>query len=122
MEMIKLLEEHPKTATVIKQWLLERLLESMKDSSVPEEFKQLAREQGIDNDRVAGILNNTPRALFDVFDNHKVCIQISVDLQGTSPVFRYSFGDIVESIDYSSRKEADVAAIIEAFKLLEAKL
>jgi hypothetical protein len=118
MEMINLLEENPKTATVIKQWLLERLLESMKDSSVPEEFKQLAREQGIDNDRVAGILNNTPRALFDVFDSHKLYIQISGDQHGWS----WEVDSSVENAVCSSRKEADTAAIVEAFKLLEAKL
>jgi hypothetical protein len=118
MEMIKLLEDHPKTATVIKQWLLERMLESMKDDSVPEEFKQLAREQGIDSERVAGILKGSPRALFDVFDSHKLYIQISGDQHGWS----WEVDGSVENAVCSSRKEADTAAIVEAFKLLEAKL
>jgi len=118
MEMIKLLEDHPKTATVIKQWLLERMLESMKDDSVPEEFKQLAREQGIDSERVAGILKGSPRALFDVFDSHKLYIQISGDQHGWS----WEVDSSVENAVCSSRKEADTAAIVEAFKLLEVKL
>ena len=122
MEMIKLLEEHPKTATVIKQWLLEMLLESMKDSSVPEDFKQLAREQGIDNDRVAGILGSSPRALFDVFDSHKLCIETTIDKTG----FFWRINDLNtkfwDGASSPTRKESDVKAIIEAFKLLEAKL
>lgn len=118
MEMIKLLEDHPKTATVIKQWLLERMLESMKDDSVPEEFKQLAREQGIDSERVAGILKGSPRALFDVFDSHKLYIQISGNQHGWS----WEVDSSVENAVCSSRKEADTAAIVEAFKLLEVKL
>lgn len=122
MEMINLLEEHPKTAAVIKQWLLDKLLESIEDSKVPDDFKEFARQQSMDDDKVAGILQNTPRSLFDVFDNQQLYIQISVDLQTAPPVFRYCFGDIVESIDYSSRKEAETAAIVEAFKLLEARL
>ena len=122
MEMINLLEEHPKTAAVIKQWLLDKLLESIEDSKVPDDFKEFARQQSMDDDKVAGILQNTPRSLFDVFDNQQLYIQISVDLQTAPPVFRYCFGDIVESIDYSSRKEAEKAAIVEAFKLLEARL
>jgi hypothetical protein len=120
--MKQLLEDHPKTAIVIKQWFLNKMLESIDDETIPEEFKEFARQQGIDNDKVAKMLQGAPRSMFDVFDNHKIYIQISVDVQGTNPVFRYCFGDIVESIDYSTRKEADTAAVIEAFKLLEAKL
>ena len=67
--MLELLENHPKTAIVIKQWLLDKLLESLKDESLPEDFKQHVREQGIDNDRVDKILTGSPRALFDV-KNH----------------------------------------------------
>jgi len=119
MEMIKLLEENPKTATVIKQWLLERMLESMKDDSVPEEFKQLAREQGIDSERVAGILKGSPRALFDVFDNHKIYIETTVDIAGG---FWWKIGEIQSNAGYLSRIESDSEAIVEAFKLLEAKL
>lgn len=119
MDMKKLLEDHPKTATVIKQWLLERLLESMKDDSVPEEFKQLAREQGIDNERVAGILNGSPRALFDVFDNHKIYVEVIID---TDSSFWWKISETQSNTGYISRKEADTAAIIEAFKLLEAKI
>ena len=122
MDMKQLLEDHPKTAIVIKQWLLEKLLDGLKDDKIPEDFKEFARKEGISDDKVVGLLQGSPRAMFDVFDNHKIYIQISVDIQGTSPVFRYCFGDIVESIDYSTRKEAETAAIIEAFKLLEAKL
>jgi len=123
MEMINLLEEHPKTATVLKQWLLERLLESMKDSSVPEEFKELAREQGIDNDRVAGILGNTPRALFDIFDDHKIYVETLHETTG----FWWKIKDSKDYIrlasdPYPIRKESDTEAIIEAFKLLEEKL
>ena len=118
MDMKQLLEDHPKTATVVKQWLLERLLEGLKDSNVPEDFKEFTRQQGIDNERVAGILNGSPRALFDVFDSHKLYIQISGDQHGWS----WELDSSVENSICSSRKEADTAAIIEAFKLLEAKL
>lgn len=119
MEMIKLLEDHPKTATVIKQWLLERMLESMKDDSVPEEFKQYAREQGIDDERVAGILKGSPRALFDVFDNHKIYVETIVDVAGG---FWWKIGETKSTCGYEFRINCDKAAIEEAFKLLEAKL
>lgn len=120
--MLDLLTSHPKTAVVVKQWLLDKLLTSMKTDSVPEDFKELVRQQGIDNNRVSDILSGSPRSLFDVFDDHKVYIRISVDDKGQVPVFRYSFDGLVESIDYPSRKDAETDAVVDAFKQLEQRL
>ena len=123
MEMINLLEEHPKTAAVIKQWLLDRLLESIDDSKVPDDFKEFARQQSIENDKVAGILNNTPRALFDVFDSHEIYVETLHETTG----FWWKIKDSKDYVrlasdPYPDRKDSDSEAIIEAFKLLEAKL
>ena len=116
--MLELLENHPKTAIVIKQWLLDKLLESLKDDSLPEDFKQHVREQGIDNDRVDKILTGSPRSLFDVFDGHKVYIDISC----LNDKFLWGINDDMNDNVYETRKDADLAATVEAFKLLEAKL
>jgi hypothetical protein len=116
--MLELLENHPKTATVVKQWLLDKMLESLKDESLPEDFKQHVREQGMENDKVAKILTGSPRALFDVFDNHKVYIDISC----LNDKFLWGINNDMNNSVYEIRKEADFAAIVEAFKLLEAKL
>lgn len=117
--MLELLENHPKTAIVIKQWLLDKLLESLKDDSLPEDFKQHVREQGIDNDRVDKILTGSPRSLFDVFDDHKLYIQVTGDNQTG---WSWEVDSSVENSVCPSRKEAELAAIVESFKLLETKL
>ena len=123
MKMLELLEEHPKTATVVKQWLLDKMLESLKSDSVPEDFKELVKQQGIDNERVAGILQGSPRALFDVFDGHKLYVETLHETTGFW--WKIKSGDEyvrLSSDSYSERKESDSEAIVEAFKLLEAKL
>ena len=117
--MLELLENHPKTAIVIKQWLLDKLLESLKDDSLPEDFKQHVREQGIDNDRVDKILTGSPRSLFDVFDDHKIYVETIVDELGG---FFWKIGGTQSPKCYEFRIECDKAAIEESFKLLEAKL
>lgn len=117
--MLELLENHPKTAIVIKQWLLDKLLESLKDDSLPEDFKQHVREQGMENDKVAKILNGSPRALFDVFDSHKVYVETIVDELGG---FWWKIGETKSTCGYEFRINCDKAAIEESFKLLEAKL
>jgi hypothetical protein len=119
MKMLELLKEHPKTAIVIKQWFLEKMLESLKDESLPEDFKNYVREQGIDDEKIATMVENSPRSLFDVFDDHKVFIQINV--YSTSFSYLINEGDVISG-PWHNRKEAEMAAIIESFKLLEEKL
>lgn len=119
MEMINLLEEHPKTTIVIKQWLLDVLLSSIEDSKVPDDFKEFARQQSMETEHVAGMLQNTPRSMFDVFDNQELYIQITGD---NKHGWSWEVDGSVENAVCSSRKEAETAAVIESFKLLEAKI
>lgn len=122
MSSQELLENYGKAASVVKDFYLAKFLESMEDSeNLPENFKDFAKEQGIDNDTVSKMIDAMPRALFDAFDAHKVYIQITVDLENNC--FRWSFdGGHVESNDYTSRKEAETAAIEQAFEILNNKL
>ena len=118
MNGLELLDEYPKAAIVIKQWYLDKMLESLKDEDLPEDFKEHVRQQGITNENVSKMLEGMPRALFDVFDGQKVVIQIN-----TFPSFSYSIneGDVISG-SWETRKEAESAAIKEAFKLLNDKL
>lgn len=121
MKMLELLKEHPKTAIVIKQWFLEKMLESLNDESLPEDFKNYVREQGIDDEKIATMVEGSPRNLFDVFDDHKVFIQINVYSASSSFSYLINEGDIISG-PWHNRKEAEMVAIVEAFKLLEEKL
>jgi predicted metal-dependent phosphotriesterase family hydrolase len=120
--MIELLENYPKAAVKIKEWFLEKMLDNLKktDDTVPEEFKDYVRQQGIDDDKIAKIIGNNPRALFDVFDENEIFIDVTFDHEHR--VFRYSFDGKVESNDYTLRKDAEAAAVTEAFKILNDKL
>ena len=118
MKMQELLNEYPKTATVIKQWLLEKMLKGLKDDKLPENFKDMVRKDGITDDKVVGILEGNPRSLFDIFDEHILFISVIAHNQG----FIWYINDGESSDVYTARKAADEAAVVEAFKLLEAKL
>ena len=123
MDMKQLLEDHPKTAIVIKQWFLNKMLDSIDDETIPEEFKEFARQQGIDNDKVAKMLEGAPRAMFDVFDNHKLYVETLHETTGFWWKIKDSKDHVrLASDPYPTRKEADSEAVIEAFKLLEVKL
>jgi hypothetical protein len=116
-----LLETYPKAADIVKQHFTEKLLESLNNADLPDDFKEFARQQQIDNDKIGELIDSQPRGLFDVFDDNSVFIQISVDLENNC--FRYSFdGGRVESNDYTTRKEAEIAAVEKAFEILNDKI
>ena len=118
MEATKLLENYPKAAVVVKQWYLEKMLESLNNDALPEDFKEHVRKEGVDDDKIATIIDAGPRALFDVFDENHIYIQINVN----APYFSYSINDEDAVIgSWESRKEAERAAIEQAFELLNIK-
>lgn len=119
MKGIEILESHPKSATVLKQWYLEKMLEGLKNENLPEDFKEYVRQQDVNNEGVASIIDISPRGLFDVFDSHKIYVETVID---TGANFWWKIGEQQSSIGYESRINCDKAAIVEAFKLLEAKL
>lgn len=118
--MLELLQKYPEAAKVVKAYYLELMLETLNDSSLPENFKEHVREKGIDDDKIAKMLNGSPRSMFDVFDHNSIYINVTFDNEYR--VFRYSVDGEVDSKNYVFRKAAEEAAVSEAFKLLNEKL
>lgn len=119
MTTIELVENYPSAAAVVREWFVNKMLESVKESNVPEDFKQMMRDQGVSDERLVAMMDASPRLLLDVLDQNNIIIGINYD----NGVFRYSFnGDTVESIDYTSRRDAERDAIEDAFIMLDAKL
>ena len=120
MNGLELLKEHPKAALVVKQWYLDKMLENINDASVPEDFKEFVKMQDLGDDKVGKFIDASPRTLFDVFDNHKIYIQISVLVE--APKFWYSINGEDSGLRWDDRKEAEKQAVFVAFKLLNDKL
>lgn len=120
--MIDIFKKYPNAANVVKAYYLEKMIESLKDKSLPEDFKKHMKDRGIEDETLCNILDGQPRALFDVFDENEIYISTSVNIIENGVCYRYSFDGKVESNDYNNRKEAEKEAIIHAFELLENKL
>jgi hypothetical protein len=119
MKAIELLQKNPESSKLICSYYLEIMLESLKDDNLPEDFKAHVREQGIDEDKIAAIMDGNPRNLFDFFDEHKIFIEILRD-QRTG-----QFQVVVDEEfcnAYSIRKDADRYAVETAIEILEEKL
>ena len=123
MKASELLETYPKATTVIKEWYLEKMLESLNNDSLPEDFKEHVRKEGIDDDKIAAVIEVGPRALFDVFDENHIYIQINILPEDLSATFTHIINNsFVSLIIYNNRKEAERAAIEQAFEILNSKL
>jgi hypothetical protein len=121
--MLELLEKYPEAAKVIVSYYLEKMLEGLNDDKLPENFKDFVRAQGVDNDKIAKILEASPRNLFDVFDSYGFYADIMHSEEG----FYYSILNSKERYhtnvgSFSSRKECDTAAVTVMIQLLNSKL
>ena len=103
---------------MVKQWFLDRLLESLNDESIPENFKDFVKAQDMENENISKMIDANPRILFDVFDEHKVYIDISC----LNNKFLWGINDDMHNSVYETRKEAEKAAIEQAFQMLNNKL
>ena len=126
MKGLELLETYPRAAEVINEFYRSKMIESMDTADVPDDFKEMLKQQEFDNEYVAKFIDANPRILFDVFDSNSVYIEILVDLTKDDALFSYVIdGDMmgnVEGVLYNSRIEAEKVAIEKAFQLLNDKL
>ena len=120
MKGIELLNKYPESAKIIRAWFLEKMIESLQTADVPDEFKDMMRETGIEDDKLSIMIDSNPRMLLDVFDEHELFIYIN----RKNSKFEYGINELSFFLDgsWNTRKEAEAAAIESAFKILENKL
>ena len=122
MKGLELIEKYPAAGKVVKEWFFKSMLESFKDETVPDEFKEFMLEQGIEDDKIGILIDVNPRMLLDVFDDNEIYLNIF----RVKNIFMWSLYDIEEQIldgrVFNTRKEAELFAIEAAFEILENKL
>lgn len=120
MKMLDLLNKYKKAADVINAHFTKKMIDSFEnDDEVPEEFKEFMKQRGVDNENLAKMLDVSPRALFDVFDENGLFIQIEGDNKNG---WSWEVGSAIENSVCSSRIEAEAKAVETAARLLNNKL
>ena len=119
MKGIELLEKYPESAKIIRAWFLEKMIESLETADVPDDFKDMMRETGIEDDKLSVIIDANPRMLLDVFDDNDIVIENSLYPDGT---FTIKIGNQATTQSWKTRKESELFAIDAAFEILENKL
>jgi hypothetical protein len=120
MKGLELLETYPLSAEVVRASFMQKMIQSVKgDDAVPEDFKNFMIEQGIENDKMAIMIDANPRMLFDVFDENDIVIET---LLYPSKEFTIKIGNQATTNSWKTRKEAELFAIDAAFEMLENQL
>lgn len=116
--MLQLLRDNANTTEVVKDWFMSQMIGSFKDQSVPQDFKDYMKAQGVSDDHIVMILEANPRILFDVFDNNELIINVIHTGNG----FIWDVADVKSVKLYSSRKQAEIDAVTRAYEMLNDKL
>lgn len=124
MNSKELLEKYPKAAEVIIKYYSDQFLKSINESVMDDDFKEFYKAQQIDNEYVAEFIDGNPRGTFDVLDENNVNIIIHVYTEEPPTEFAFSIAQHDYDHDelYPTRKEAEAAAVQQAFKILNNKL
>jgi hypothetical protein len=120
MKAIDLLETYPKAAEVIGEFYRSKMIESLNTQDVPDEFKELVKNEEFDNQYISTFIDANPRILFDVFDANKIYIGVVPNQLIGGMEFKYTIGDL--SGEQPTRKEAEMIAVEKAFEILNNKL
>jgi hypothetical protein len=97
---------------------MDKMAESFKNQELPKDFKELMRAEGIPNSKLVKVIDVNPRAFLDVFDANGVIINV----MHVNGVFSWNVNTVKNLISYSSRREAESAAVHRAFQILDDKL
>lgn len=120
MNALELLQENPQAAQVIKEYYVELMLNSLDESSLPENFKDFLRERGIDDDKVAQMMEANARNVYDVLDDNGFVISMTYDVDFKK--FSWYINDDQHKIVVDSRKQAENEAVKACIFRLERKL
>ena len=122
MKGLELLETYPKAGKIVNKWFLDKMIASLNNDAIPDEFKEYISNQPIENENISVMIDNNPRVLFDVFDENDIYVEILVDYKSNSAKFSYTVinNEIYSNpLTYTSRRYAELAAVEQAFKLLD---
>ena len=61
----QLLKDHPKVTSIVKDWLVQRLLESAKGTSIPEDFVEYAKQNAVKETEIVKMLGHSPSIMFE---------------------------------------------------------
>jgi len=120
MNALELLQENPDAAKIIKEYYNKLMLSKIDESGLPENFIEFMKEQGLDDEKVAQMMEANARNVYDVLDDNGFVISMNWDMAFNK--FSYHINDGQYNKHYDTRKEAESAAVAVAIRRLQDKI
>lgn len=119
-----MLDDNPKSADLLRVYIRQAYFTIEED---PTGFAGYIEAFTVDNQRIAMLLQDNYRFLFEFFDTNDLIISVVYDREHKMFRYRVDKHDVVdqhetESNDFPTRKEAEAEAVNYSFKTLEAIL
>lgn len=120
MNALEMLQDNPRAAKIITEYYNNLMLSKIDESGLPQNFIEFMKEQGLNEDNVAQMMEANIRNLIDVLDDNGFIISISYD--ATFEKFYWFINGDSHKIACSTRKDAENDAVAAAVYRLERKL
>lgn len=118
MKAKKLLKQNPNVAEALHKWFFDKLTESFKDFDKDQAFKDYMLAKGVSDNHVQSMVENNPRACFDLLDSHDVIVTVMYNVDGWTNSYYPSEDDKVYNNRLACEKAGLEIGIVELEKLL----
>ena len=100
---IEILNTYPLATEAVRDWFLKKMLKSLEEDNVPQDFKDKMAERGVPDQTLAIMLDQSPRNFFDVLDENGIIVEI-LRAKGDSNMFYYMINGKSEISDMDPLK------------------
>lgn len=114
---IEILNEYPLATEAVRDWFMKKMLNSLENDGVPEDFKKQLMSMGVKDATLAIMLDDSPRNFFDVLDDNRIVIEILRN-DSDDNLFYYAINGVADLTNYIGRIPCERAAVIKAFEKL----
>ena len=118
MKTEKLLKQNPSVAKALHKWMFDKLTESFKDFDKDEAFKDYMLAKGVSNNQVHSMVENNPRACFDLLDSHDIIVTVKYNVDGWTNSYYPSEDDKTYDSRIACEKAGLEVGIVELEKIL----
>tara|TARA_Y100000385_G_scaffold286839_1_gene349699 strand:+ start:664 stop:1035 length:372 start_codon:yes stop_codon:yes gene_type:complete len=119
MKTEKLLKQNPNVAKALHKWMFDKLTESFKDFNKDEAFKDYMLAKGVSDNQVQSIVENNPRACFDLLDSYNIVVTVKCEVEGWTNNYYPSEDDKTYDSRLACEKAGLELGILKLEKLLE---
>jgi hypothetical protein len=114
---IKILNDYPIATEIVRDWFIKKMKQNLEEDMVADDFKEFMIRKGVPDDTLAIMLDQNPRAFFDVLDENNLIIEI---IHAGNRLFYFTINDqsVLDSGDFEGRVPCERAAVIAAFERL----